>query len=238
MAPFMIRTFFVLLVLFVFPLSARAEDKVVAIQFLGGAKKVALEGLKITIRKDTGNFTADRQTSFANGKTGKDGTARFTLAEGSYYLDLASDKELPYLNIPMGYEGSDCRRYNWMIEVGRETSFRFNLADPCKLVIRAVDAGTGKGISGVCFRMESPTGESGYEVTGDNLGVDCKKPGAGVTDKDGDLVCYMGPWGEYRYFAWPVPEGYERVGDAEVVIPTDLGTAKAEHVFKFRKVRH
>ena len=65
--------------------------------------------------------------------------------------------------------------------------------------------------------------------------MDRKKQGEEVTDKDGYLIRYMGPWEGYTYFAWPTPGGYETAGKAEVTIPTPLGTEKAEHVFKFRK---
>jgi hypothetical protein len=43
-----------LLVLFCVALPAKAEDKKVTITFLGGAKKVPLEGLKVSIRRSTG----------------------------------------------------------------------------------------------------------------------------------------------------------------------------------------
>src|SRR5262245_61648979 len=214
---------------------AQAEDKKVTITFLGGAKKVPLEGLKVTIRKHTGDWTKDHEAKpLTDGKTENGGTARFTLADGYYYVEITSDKELPYLDIPVGYKdypGS----YDRFIKVGKETSFEFNLADACKLTIRAVDADTGEDIPGVSFQMLSPTAESGGAVVGDNLGVDRKKQGEETTDKDGYLVRHMGPWEGYTYFAWPTPKGYVTVGDLEVTIPTPLGTAKAEHVFKFKK---
>jgi len=214
-----------LVVLLGLALPAQAEDKKVTIRFRGGAKKVPLEGLKVMIRTHSGNWTRDHEAKpLTDGKTDKDGTARFTLAEGDCYVEIDSDNELPYLDIPVGY-----------IKVGKETEFEFNLADACKLTLRAVEADTGKGIPGVSFEMLSPTAESGGAVIGDNLGVDRFKHRKEVTDKDGYLVRYMGPWEGYTYFAWPTPKGYEPVGDLEVKIPTPLGTAKAEHVFKFRK---
>lgn len=223
-----------LLVLLGLAIPARAEDKKVVITFLGGAKKVPLEDLKVTIRAYTGDWTVDQKKSLTDGKTDKDGTAGFTLADGWYYVEIASEKELPYLNIPVGYKGYP-GYYDRMIQVGKKQAFEFNLADACKLTLRAVDADTGKGIPGVAFEMLSQTAESGGAVVGDNLGVDRKKQGKESTDKDGYLVRYMGPWEGYTYFAWPTPEGYEVVGDLEVIIPTTLGKAKAEHTFKFKK---
>ena len=223
-----------LLVLFVFALPGQAEDKKVTVTFLGGAKKVPLDGLKVTIRKHTGDWTKDHEAKpLTDGKTDKDGTARFTLADGYYYVEITSDKELPYLNIPVGYKAYP-GYYDRFIKVGKETGFEFNLADACKLTLRAVDE-NGKGIPGVSFEMLSQTAESGGAVVGDNLGADHKKQGEEVTDKDGYLVRYMGPWEGYTYFAWPTPKGYEVVGNIEVVIPTTLGTEKAEHIFKFKK---
>src|SRR5262245_50322025 len=164
---------------------AQAEDKKVTITFLGGAKKVPLDGLKVTIRKHTGDWTKDHEAKpLTDAKTDRDGTARFALADGYYYVQIDSGKELPYLEIPVGYKGSP-GSYDRFIRVGEETAFEFNLADACKLTLRAVDAGTGKGIPGVGFEMLSPTAESGGAVVGDNLGADRKKQGEEVTDRDG-----------------------------------------------------
>jgi hypothetical protein len=211
----------------------QAEDKKITVTFLGGAKKVPLDGLKVTIREHTGDWTRDHKKTLIDGKTDKDGTARFTLADGYYYVELGAEKELPYLDIPVGYKGFP-PYYDRFIKVGKETSFEFNLADACKLSLRAVDE-NGKGIPGVSFSMESETGESGDVVIGDNVGVDRFKQRKEATDKDGYLIRYMGPWEGYTYFAWPHPKGYEPVGEWVVTIPTPLGKEKAEHIFKFKK---
>ncbi|HWB14443.1 MAG TPA: hypothetical protein VG826_34775 [Pirellulales bacterium] len=132
----------------------------------------------------------------------------------------------------MGYKATPSI-FDRFIKVVKDAAFDFNLADACKLTLRAIDE-TGKGIPGVSFQMLSQTAESGGAVVGDNLGADHKKQGEEVTDKDGYLTRYMAPHDGYTYFAWPTPKGYEVVGDLEVKIPTPLGTANAEHVFKFR----
>ena len=59
--------------------------------------------------------------------------------------------------------------YSRMIQVGKQQAFEFNLADACKLTLRAVDAATGKGIPGVSFSMLSPTAESSGVVIGGQI---------------------------------------------------------------------
>jgi hypothetical protein len=229
----MLRSAF-LLVILVSALPAKAESRKVTITFLGGAKKVRIADLKVTIRAYTGDWGKDSKKTLTEGKTQKDGSVTFTLADGWYYVEVASDKELPYLNIPVGYKAYP-GYYSRFIQVGKQQAFEFNLADACKLTLRAVDADTGKGIPGVSFSMESETGESGDIVTGDNLGADYKKQRQEVTDQDGWLVRYMGPWPGYSYFASPNPKGYEPADRKVVTIPTPLGKEKAEHTFKFKK---
>jgi hypothetical protein len=168
-----------------------AEDKKVAIRFLGGAKKVPLDELKVTIRSYTGDWTADLKNKVANGKTDKTGATRFSVAPGRYYVDVASDQELPYLQLPVGYrEHPDL--YDRMIEVGAdaEQSFEFNLADACKLILRAVDADTGKGIPGVKFVTENETAELwALAILGDNLGAKRgKAEESQATDDDGNFT--------------------------------------------------
>jgi hypothetical protein len=216
---------------------APPDTKKVNIRFLGGAKKTPIEGLKVTIRSYTGDWTEDKKKKLAEGKTDKNGNAVFTLVPGRYYVDVASDKELPYLGLPVGFRGHPTH-YDRTIKVGAdgEPSFDFNLADACKLVLRAVDADTGKPMPGVSFVTESETAEDwGIAITGDNLGANRKKQGEELTDKDGYLTRLLGPREGYTYFAWPAPEGYAQVGKLEVTLPTPVGTEKVEHVFEFKK---
>lgn len=56
-----------LFVLFVFALPAQAEDKRVTVTFLGGAKKVPLEGLKVMLRGSTGDNPRQRRCTAAVG---------------------------------------------------------------------------------------------------------------------------------------------------------------------------
>jgi hypothetical protein len=214
----------------------RADDKKVAIRFLGGAKKAPLDGLKVTVRGYTGDWTADRKNKLKDGTSDKNGTVAFALAPGRYYIDIASDKELPYLPLPVGHKGRPGHS-DRTIKVGAdaEQSFDFHLADACKLVLRAVDADTGKPLPGVVFVTESETAEDwGISINGDNIGAEHGKADE-ATDKDGYFTRLLGPREGYTYFAWPPPKGYEQVGKLEVTVPTPLGKEKAEHTFKFRK---
>jgi hypothetical protein len=220
----------------------QADDKKVTLTFLGGAKKTPLEGLKVTIRRDTGDWTADLKKKVADGKTDENGNAGFTLADGGYHVDLASDKEVPYLQLPAGYKGHP-HHFSRKITVGTKTSFEFNLADACKLTLRAVDADTGKGLPGAVFVTENELAEDwASQINGDNLGAkritenwtdDTLK-----TDKNGNFVRFIGPRPGYAYYVWTAPPGYEvPAGRREVTLKSPLGTEKVEYVFQFKKKR-
>ncbi|MBP3959932.1 hypothetical protein J8F10_32210 [Gemmata sp. G18] len=214
----------------------RADDKKVTVRFLGGEKKTPIEGLKVSIRTHTGDWSEDkRRKRLTEGTTDKKGGAGFTLAPGRYYVDIESEKELPYLYLPVGYKGYP-KHYDRVIKVGDDVAFDFNLADACKLTLRAVDADTGKGIPGVRFVTENDLGEQwGIAILGDNLGAkQDEKAEKEVADKDGYFVRYVGPREGYTYFGWQ-PKGYEIVGDFEVAVKSPIGTTKAEHAFKYKK---
>ena len=224
-----------LLLLTCFALPAKAEDKDVTIRFLGGAKKVPLADLKVTIREHTGDWSVDQTKSLTDAKTDKDGRVGFTLADGWYYVDIQSAKDIPYLDRPVGFK-TPPNNYARMIQVGKERAFEFNLADAIKLTLRAVDVDTGKGIPGVCFVTESATAEQwGISLVSDNLGANGRQQGEERTDENGCLVRWMGPREGYTYYALPLPEGYELAGQWEVSLPTPIGGKPVEHVFKFRK---
>ena len=61
-----------LFVLLGFTCPAQDEDKKVTITFLGGAKKVPLEGLKVTLRASTGDWTADLKNKVARKQASAD----------------------------------------------------------------------------------------------------------------------------------------------------------------------
>ena len=189
----------------------------------------------MTIRACTGDWSFDQQRTLTDGKTNQDGCVGFTLADGRYYVEISAEKEMLYLDRPVGFKASP-NHYVRMIQVEKKQDFEFNLADACKLTLRAVDVDTGKGIPGVCFVTESETAEDwGIPIYGDNLGANHHKQWDELTDADGYLVRYMGPRDGYTYFAWPNPEGYKHVGKWAITLPTPVGTEKVEHVFKFKK---
>jgi hypothetical protein len=211
------------------------EPKKVSVQFLGGAKKVPLEGVKVSLFRSTGNYSQDKKKATTTGTTDKAGAAAFALAPGRYYVDIASEKEFPYLHLPVGYDGHP-HHFSRSIAVGADgaQAFSFNLADACKLTLRAVDADTGRGLAGVRFVTENALGEVwGIDIEGDNLGAKPVGKDGRRTDKDGFVTCLLGPRPGYTYFGWS-PRGYEPVGRWEVELPTPNGTAKKEHTFQFR----
>ena len=69
-----------------------ADDKKLTIRFLGGARKAPLDGLKVTVRGYTGDWTADRKNKLKDGTSDKSGAVAFALPPGRYYIDIASDK--------------------------------------------------------------------------------------------------------------------------------------------------
>ena len=225
-----------LVVLFGMAFPARADERTVAIRFLGGSKKVPLDGLKVTIRAYTGDWSADMKKKLIDGTTNKEGAVSFNLTDGQYYVEITSRKELPYLDRPVGFK-TPPNLYSRMIKVERVQTFEFNLADACQLVLRAIDADSGKPIAGVSLVTESETAEQwGIPILGDNLGANHKREEKELTDKNGYLVRFMGPREGYTYFAWPAPDGYRQLGKLEVSLPTPIGGKdKVEHVFKFQK---
>jgi hypothetical protein len=223
-----------------FSCPANAEDKKVTVTFLGGAKKAPIEGLKVSIRSYTGDWSEDkRRKPLTDGKTGKDGAAALTLPEGRYYVDIESEKELPYLYLSVGHKESPTL-HDRIIRVGDQTSFEFNLADACRLTLRAVDADTGEGIPGVEFVTENALGEYWAEIiNGDNLGarqINRHGDDSLKTDKDGNFVRLVGPRPGWTYYVWSVPKEYETPeAFGEVELKTPLGSEKVEHVFKLKK---
>lgn len=229
-----------LLVLFCFSLSAQADDSRTTIRFLGGAKKIPLAELNVTIRGYTGDWSVDQKRSLADMTTDMGGSVRFALPDGWYYVDVTSEKELPYLDRPVGFK-SPPNRYSRMIKVGKERSFEFNLADACKLTLRAVDVDTGMGLPGALFVTENALAEFwAWPINGDNLGakqhIENKVDDTQKTDAAGNFTRWIGPRHGYTYFVWSAPPGYKIAGkDEEIVLDSSVGTEKVEHVFKFKK---
>jgi hypothetical protein len=148
--------------------------------------------------------------------------------------------------------------YNHSIRVAEtreEQLFDFNLADPCELVLRAVDVDTGEGIPGVAFVTENAGDEEWerpicHQTLGPNeireMGVfewEALDDASFQTDQQGYFRRYVGPrTSGWSYGIRVVPPGYEPVNrngevdwNEEVKIETPLGRKKAEHTFLLRR---
>lgn len=233
----MFRTLFALLLILVVR-SIEADEKQATITFLGGEKKIPLEGLTVSIRAYTGDWSIDRDGKIlCKSQTDCKGSVTFSLAPNWYYVDVVSAKEIPYLPLPMGYK-SHPSIYGRMIKVEQaaQQSFDFNLADACKLILRAVDDETGQGIPHVNFVTENALGELwGIPILGDNLGAASgEKAEKECANQEGYFTRYIGPREGYTYFGWQ-PQGYEIVGTFEITLDSSLGTKQVEHVFRYKK---
>ena len=122
----------------------------------------------------------------------------------------------------------------------------FTLEPAVELVLRAVDVETGKGLSGAAFYEEVADGEDwAHSVYGQNLGSkfaynsNAERAPMSLTDNDGYLRRWVGEKGdESKFGVWKAPTGYELVEPkAELSVLTELGQARAEQVFKFRRIR-
>lgn len=211
----------------------------VTIRILGGKKKKPLKSIDVTANRQR------RKDAAAKGTTDLAGEVRMKLTPGHYYIALASESEVPYLTIPVGYAAHPATYSRW-IRVKAEADsqeFTFNLADACQVTLRAVDVETGRGIPGVVFATENATAEQWAQpIDGDNLGAERipvsalrLKPDSMKTDKDGVFQCLLGPCPGWTYFVWNAPDEYEEVQRDEVEIDTSNGRRTAEYTFKLRR---
>ncbi len=203
-------------------------------RMLGGEEKTPLAGLELTVNVAGRDLTAT---------TEKDGGATFQLAGGSYKLSFTSPRALPYLRFErMNYEYRRSRfRTIHVNDTPTKQTLDVVLADPCELVLRAVDVDTGRGIPGVGFAMENLAGEVWADPVVDDTVMPASKGGKpsevnefDVTDEQGYLRRLVGPrHKKWTYFVNPCPDGYRLVfGSAK--IDTSLGKKKAEQTFLLR----
>lgn len=214
--------------------AAPENARTVTIRFFGGPKKEPIAGLTVTPCR--GDYAVRKKV--AEGATDKTGAIALRLQPGRYYVDISPAKPLPYLRLPVGYEGHPVHYARVLVVDDRPAqTHEFHLAAATKLTLRAVDADTGKGIPGVALVTENALGEVwGVTIVADNIGwKSTKESDAEATDADGNFTRMVGPRPGYTYFAWTRPMGYEPVGRAEVELPTPVGTEAVEHVFRFRK---
>ena len=132
------------------------------------------------------------------------------------------------------------------------TRITFTLPKPIELVLRAVDAETGRGLLGAFFYLESAVAEDwAHPIDGANIGAGVYRDGQGKfdavdyqTDSDGYFRRFVSDsyhrspgdseWGP-KYGVWKAPEGYGALG-GEIDINRPQGTSRVEHIFKFRRV--
>ena len=130
-------------------------------------------------------------------------------------------------------------------KVGDAPRITYTLLPACELVLRAVDAETGKGLPGAEFYTENAVGEDwGQSIGGENLGWKLDRDDRGVaaeanrTDKDGNFRRLVGANAGYKYGVEQSPAGYEPAEPrSEVEIDIVYGQKHAEQVFKFRRVQ-
>ena len=218
----------------------------------------------------TQGYGAD-QKKFGPFKTDADGTMRCTLPRGSFYFHLKSDRELPYLPVDVAWDksprGPTPNLVLWMqangpmkfakdkewpesVEPAKGASLArvtYTLLRATELTLRAIDAETGKGLSGVEFYEENAVGEDwAHDIEGHNIGAqrrsskrieDSTLPTPGlVTDKDGNFIRLVGANDGFKYGVAKSPVGYVLIEpQAEVEIPIVFGQARAERVFKFTR---
>jgi len=173
-------------------------------------------------------------------KTDKAGAAPFALADGGYYVDIASDKELPYLDRPVGFKQP--AEPVLQVHQGREgAGVRVQPGRRMQADTAGSRRGYGRGHSGRGVRDRERAGRVlALQINGDNLGarqvIDGHNDESLKTDKDGNFVRYMGARDGYTYYVWTVPKVYDvPAGFGEVELKTPVGTEKVEHVFKLRK---
>ncbi|MGI9455003.1 MAG: hypothetical protein ACR2NU_00485 [Aeoliella sp.] len=214
----------------------------VRLVLLGGRERKPLEGMALSVRPN-GEHEALAVTTDA------DGTASLRLSWRGYWVEMRSPTELPYLTIGVCEKQSS--RWSTVtrsihVEKGPdEQEIEVVLEDPCDLILRAVDADTGEGVSGVIFCREHGGAEMWAQAIHDDTvrpnATRTKRPALSsrdaslMTDKDGWYHRNVGPFA-WNYFIWALPEGYKAVRPGEEVsLDTSLGKEKAEHTFLVRR---
>ena len=208
----------------------------VGFRMLGGEERKPLAGLELTVRFKEKEVTAT---------TLKDGIALFQLGSGVYDVSFTSPRALPYLRFD---RMSESRRSRWrsvhLNDRPPEQTIDLVLADPCELVLRAVDAETGEGIAGVGFARQNLAGEFWYDPivndtvvpeseAGERAKVD-RRDKSVLTDAQGYLRRLVGPWHEgWTYWVDVRPKGYDSPASAR--IDTSLGKKRVEHTFVLRR---
>ena len=227
------------------------------VRFVGGDQAEPIPGLQVTAT----NYGEDAK-KYGPFTTDEEGKTKVSLpTTGSYRLTLGATKETPWLPVEKKWIGKRLGGMNSLylmvtkddLEKGPgeekgplatskngERLVSFHLIRACKVVLRAVDADTGEGIPGAEFYTENALGEMwADEIFGKNIGY--RKPILTKdrrTNSEGTFIRWLGSDAGYAYGVQRVPPGYELINPKEVEFNIRYGQAKAEHVFKFKRVEN
>lgn len=120
----------------------------------------------------------------------------------------------------------------------------YTLLPACELTLRAVDAETGKGLPGVKVWEENAVGEDwAHAIYGRNIGSKFRGereplvPTPSQTDQDGNFRRFVSANAGFTYGCWKPPAGYEAASPGEVEVDIRYGQLRAEHAFKFRRIK-
>lgn len=208
----------------------------VRFRMVGGEERKPLAGLELTVRFEEKEVTAT---------TLEDGVAPFQLGSGVYDVSFTSPRALPYLRFE---RTSESRRSEWrsihLNDRPPEQTIDLVLANPCELVLRAVDAETGEGIEGVGFARENLAGEFWYDpIVNDTVASESeaserakvdRRDKSRLTDAQGYLRRLVGPYHKgWTYWVDVRPRDYASA--ASVRIDTPLGKKRVEHTFELRR---
>jgi hypothetical protein len=250
---------------------ASAADKTesdlrsVNLYLLGGDKETPLADVDVEVTNGHGQ----QQKRFGPFKTDKAGMINVKLPPGFYSLDLKSEKELPWLPVEVLWNKKSRRPrpdlsfritdsavekwldgnrqdkgYNPPAKPGGAPNIKYVLLPACELVLRAVDAETGKGLAGAKFYTENALAEDwAHSIEGQNLGANVVQEGkqgdgnANATDSEGNFRRLVSANAGFKYGIEVAPPGYEPVKpNPEVEIDITYGLRRAEHVFKFSRI--
>lgn len=234
------------------------------LRFVGGDKKVPLADVELLVTEGYG----DQQKKFGPFRLDATGTTTVKLWPAFYELHLSSKKELPFLHVEelwnkhsrglgprMCLYVTETGVEKWLMgkrqpsgetpaaEPGQPPLITYTLLPACELVLRAIDADTGQGLTGARFYTENAVGEDwAHAIDGENLGAvvqRSKEPGdpkVDATDKDGAFRRLVGANAGYTYGVEVPPAGYELVAPLEeVTIDINYGQRHAEQTFRFRR---
>jgi len=217
-----------------------AGSRDVRIRILGGEQKKPLAGLELSVR-----YGRLGSKNVLTTTTEDDGGASLRLSQGYHTVRFTSPRELPYLPFSMPDSYRTNHRTIYVHETLGTQIYDLVLADPCELVLRAVDVDTGEGIPGVLFALENCAGEVWSQpIVNETIRPPSKQrfpryvpnDKSLVTDKDGYFRRLVGPRHDgWTYWVSQGADGYRRAYKGEVKIDTSLGIKKAEATFLFTR---